>query len=84
MDLDDHVCLCFRVSRRKLALTGVLWLGFVGLYAWDYRIGVAVLLALSLAHVVLEFPLNHLTFIHIGGELRQLLASKPARAAGSS
>ena len=37
------------------------WLLAVGIYAWAYRIGFAVLLTLSLGHVILEFPLNHQT-----------------------
>jgi hypothetical protein len=61
------------ISRtRFLAIIG-LWLVSAGLYAYDYRLGLRWLFFLSLTHVFLEFPLNHLTFISIGRELRALL-----------
>jgi hypothetical protein len=37
-----------------------------GLYFYDYALGFSVLLALSLAHVVLEFPLNALAIRQLG------------------
>ena len=58
----------------------VLWLGAIALYAWDYRIGMTVLFALSWLHVLLEFPLDHRTFVGIGRELAVLL--RPAAPAG--
>jgi hypothetical protein len=48
-----------RISRGRLAFIIAAWLGCVGVYAYDYRLGLAVLLFFSLLHVVLEFPLNH-------------------------
>ena len=36
------------------------------LYFYDYAFGFTVLLALSLVHVVLEFPLNSLAFRQLG------------------
>jgi hypothetical protein len=47
-----------RVPRLRLGLVGAAWLLAVALYAYDYDLGFRVLLALSTAHVVLEFPLN--------------------------
>ena len=57
------------ISRLRMAVIIVLWLTAVGIYAWDYRIGFAVLLTLSLGHVILEFPLNHQTIWGIGAEI---------------
>ena len=55
----------------------VLWLAAVGLYVWDYRSGMLVLFALSWLHVLLEFPLDHRTFVGIGRELGALV--RPGR-----
>jgi len=63
------------------AVNVALWLGAIGLYAWDYRTGMTVLFALSWLHVLLELPLDHRTFIGIGRELGGLLRpATPARA----
>lgn len=61
------------ISRSRIVMIIVLWLAAVGIYAVDYRVGFAVLLTLSLAHVILEFPLNHQTIWGIGKELRMRL-----------
>ncbi len=50
-----------------------LWLGSLALYAWNYRTGMLVLFALSWLHVLLEFPLDHRTFLGIGREIGALL-----------
>jgi hypothetical protein len=47
-----------------------LWIGAVALYQYDYTVGLAFLYLLSLLHVLLEFPLDHQTFVGIGKELR--------------
>lgn len=74
------------------AVNVVLWLAALGLYAWDYRTGMLVLFALSWLHVLLEFPLDHRTFVGIGHEMGALLrapgnapaavatAARPSRA----
>lgn len=62
------------VSRRRVALIGVLWLASMALYARDYTLGFSVLYLLSLLHVLLEFPLDHKTFAGIAKELRAALA----------
>ena len=64
-----------RVDRRKLAATLVVWGGSLALYAVDYGLGARWLLTLSLAHVLLEFPLNHRSFGGIASELRARLVS---------
>jgi hypothetical protein len=48
----------------------VLWVASVGLYAYDYSAGLMVLVSLSFLHVLLEFPLNHVSFVGVGRELR--------------
>jgi hypothetical protein len=57
------------ISRTRLALLAVLWLASVALYAVNYSLGLRWLFLLSLAHVLLEFPLNHRSFMEIGSEL---------------
>ena len=52
------------------------------MYFYDYAFGVSILLALSLLHVVLEFPLNALAVRQLGGAVRQAVLQKsPARRA---
>jgi len=58
------------ISRRRFAAIIAIWLGSIGLYLYDYRLGLRWLFFLSLTHVFLEFPLNHLTFFNIGKELK--------------
>lgn len=53
----------------------ILWLGSVGLYAYDYAVGLKWLFFLSFSHVILEFPLNHLTFILIGKEVKNIVTT---------
>jgi hypothetical protein len=68
------------VSKRRLAVLVVIWLMSLALYAYNYSVGLRWLFFLSLAHVLLEFPLNHLTFIQIGRELGgRLVPQKPVK-----
>ena len=60
------------VARKRSLLILALWVGSVALYASNYAIGMRYLYILSLLHVVLEYPLNHRTFIGIGEEMRKL------------
>jgi hypothetical protein len=46
------------MSGTRMAVIGVLWLVSVGLYAWDYTVGLTALFYLSVTHVFLEFPLD--------------------------
>ncbi|HYM20563.1 MAG TPA: hypothetical protein VEW28_06115 [Candidatus Kapabacteria bacterium] len=59
-----------QISKRGIVIVLVLWAGSLAIYAIDYKIGLRYLYALSLLHVLLEFPLNHRTFIGIGQELK--------------
>jgi len=60
------------VSKNRIALIAVVWLGSLALYAYNYDAGMAVLYFISVLHVMLEFPLNHRTFAGIGRELYAL------------
>ena len=64
------------IPKKNLAIVFVLWIASLALYAYNYYLGLQVLYFLSLLHVVLEFPLNHRTFIGIGQELRSLAGRK--------
>ena len=61
------------VPRARAAAIVVAWTAAVALYFVDYSLGLSVLYVLSLLHVLLEFPLNHQTFVGIGSELRALV-----------
>lgn len=50
---------------RTIAIIGV-WLISVGLFAYDYTLGLILLVTLSMLHVLLEFPLNILSIQGIG------------------
>ena len=57
------------VSKNRIAVIAVVWLGSLALYAYNYDTGMAVLYFISVLHVMLEFPLDHRTFVGIGREL---------------
>ena len=61
------------VSKARLTIVMALWLASVGLYAINYDLGLRWLFLLSMAHVLLEFPLNHRSFVEIGAELKRRL-----------
>lgn len=66
-----------QVAKKKLIIAGIIWVASIALYIYDYKIGLAALFFLSLLHVFLEFPLNHLTFVGIYHELKnRILPSK--------
>ena len=66
----------------RLALVGAVSAAETGLYFYDYAFGFSILLALSLIHVVLEFPLDALAVRQLGGAVRQAVQPKtPARGA---
>jgi hypothetical protein len=59
-----------RVSVTRALVLGVIWIASVTLYFYNYRLGIKWLFMLSLVHVILEFPLNHKSFIGIGKEIK--------------
>lgn len=46
------------LTRTSMAVMAVLWVASMGVYAWDYEMGLKVLFFVSFVHVVLELPLN--------------------------
>jgi hypothetical protein len=66
------------VPKTHMAVVIGIWLISLGLYAFNYSVGLRWLFFLSLAHVLLEFPLNHLTFLQIGKELGNRVRGKAA------
>ncbi|MEP7234652.1 MAG: hypothetical protein ABI778_05085 [Ignavibacteriota bacterium] len=71
------------IPKKGLAVIFVLWIASLALYAYDFYIGLQVLYFLSLLHVVLEFPLDHRTFIGIGEEVKGLFGGKNIHTAAS-
>ncbi len=59
---------------RFIGVIGI-WLASVAAFAIDYQFGLRWLFFLSFAHVLLEFPLNHLTMINLGREFKKILGS---------
>lgn len=51
------------VSRTRGIAIAAAWIAGVALYFYSYRAGFAVFYVLSVVHVMLEFPLNHQTFV---------------------
>ena len=60
----------------RVALVGAVSAASTGLYFYDYAFGFSILLALSLIHVVLEFPLNALATRQLGDAIRQGVLQK--------
>lgn len=57
------------MSKGRLALVVAASAASTALYFYDYAFGFTVLLALSLAHIVLEFPLNGLALRQLGAAI---------------
>jgi len=64
------------VPRTRAVAIVALWLGGMALYAINYQHGFAAFYVLSVLHVLLEFPLNHQTFVGIARALRPRVAEK--------
>ena len=47
-----------QIGKKELRLIAGFWVISIGLYYYDYHVGLIVLFALSFFHVFLEFPLN--------------------------
>jgi hypothetical protein len=69
------------ISRARLALIVAASAASTALYFYDYTFGFTVLLALSLVHVVLEFPLNSLALRQLGTVIGQSVTQKARRRA---
>jgi len=71
----------YEVPRSRFVGVLVLWGISLALYRANYALGLKWLFFLSFAHVLLEFPLNHLTFINIGRELGKTVLEKAEKTA---
>ena len=69
------------VPKSRTVAIVLVWLGAVAFYAYDYDSGMLLLYFMSILHVMLEFPLNHRTFVEIGRQLRSLSGWKRANEA---
>ena len=52
-------------KRINLVAIIAIWIASVALYIFDYKTGLKWLFLLSFGHVLLEFPLNHRSFIEV-------------------
>ncbi|MEM1407007.1 MAG: hypothetical protein AAGG59_09550 [Bacteroidota bacterium] len=59
-----------KTSKTKLILITILWITSVGIYTYSFKLGVLILLTLSIVHVMYEFPLNQRSFFEIRGAIR--------------
>lgn len=66
------------VPRPTLIAVLSIWAISVGLYLYNYEVGLKWLFLLSFLHVLLEFPLNYRSVIGIGQELRNLVRGNVA------
>ncbi len=69
------------MPKARMVAIAVASAASTGLYFYDYALGFVVLLALSLLHVVLEFPLNTISLRQLGSLAGQA-AARRARATG--
>lgn len=51
-----------QLTKKKSVIIFLLWIVSISLYAYNYQTGLFLLVFLSILHVMLEFPLNVLTF----------------------
>src|SRR5579871_200445 len=65
---------------KRLAAIGVLWAAAVAIYQYNFALGFKVLFCLSIAHVYLEFPLNHISIMGTFREVRSMFG-KPMQPA---
>jgi hypothetical protein len=69
-----------RMTKGRLALVAAASAASTALYFYDYAFGFTVLLAFSLAHIVLEFPLNSLALRQLGAAIGGSVAKAVQRA----
>ena len=59
-----------KVPKKRLAIIAIAWAVSLILYGIDYSLGFKWLYLLSFMHVLLEFPLNYVSFIGIFKEIK--------------
>ena len=62
------------ISNSRVILIAGVWILSIFLYALDYNLGFKWLYLLSMLHVFLEFPLNHITGLNIFKEIKAKFA----------
>lgn len=67
-----------KVPKMRFALVVLVWLVSIGIYMYNYYLGMQWLLFLSFMHVLLEFPLNVVSILGIGNQVRNKF-SRPAQ-----
>jgi hypothetical protein len=72
------------VPKARLAAIAALSAAATAFYFYDYVLGFAVLLSLSLTHVLLEFPLNTVSLRQLGTLAGESLTQRAKRRAGKS
>jgi hypothetical protein len=72
------------IPRSRLGLVAAASAGSTALYFYDYAFGFTFLLALSLVHILLEFPLDSLALRQLGGALGSGLRSVAAGPAATA
>jgi hypothetical protein len=72
------------VPKARLAAMVVASAASTALYFYDYAFGFTFLLALSLVHILLEFPLNSLALRQLGAAIRSEVRAPRGSAAASS
>jgi hypothetical protein len=60
------------IPKSRAILILVLWIVSVALYLIDYSLGFKWLFLLSFMHVMVEFPLNYISFVGIFKEIFKL------------
>ncbi|MFZ4794857.1 MAG: hypothetical protein ACOYLN_12070 [Blastocatellia bacterium] len=71
------------ISRWRLVAIMTIWLISLAVYAYDYAVGMQWLYFLSILHVLLEFPLNHLTFVNIGRAVGGIVSGRGTGASAA-
>jgi len=69
------------VPKVRLAVIAALSLASTAFYFYDYVLGFALLLSLSLTHVLLEFPLNSVSLRQLGALAGESMTQRPRRRA---
>jgi hypothetical protein len=59
------------IPRLRFVLVIITWVASIGIYMYNYVLGMQWLLFLSFMHVLLELPLNFISIIGIGTYLKQ-------------
>ena len=67
------------IPRLRFVLVIVLWLASIGIYLYDYMLGMQWLLFISFMHVLLELPLNFVSIIGISTFVKNKVFKPTAR-----